>query len=104
MIVAFVGNSAYHAVSSRCPGKQRVNKIVGGRTSGRLGKRSNFERHEADFYPTPRAAVVPLIPQAADGVESLRCWPARIKPGTPNIEPATAHSAGVTSGFDPRSL
>jgi hypothetical protein len=48
--------------------------------------------------------VVPLIPQAADGVESLRCWPARIKPGTPNIEHATAHSAGVTSGFDPRSL
>ena len=30
---------------------------------GRLmGKRSNFERREADFYPTPRAAVVPLIP------------------------------------------
>jgi hypothetical protein len=30
---------------------------------GRLmGKRSNFERREADFYPTPRSAVVPLIP------------------------------------------
>jgi hypothetical protein len=30
---------------------------------GRLmGKRSNFERREADFYPTPQAAVVPLIP------------------------------------------
>ena len=30
---------------------------------GRLmGKRSNFERREADFYPTPRAAVLPLIP------------------------------------------
>jgi hypothetical protein len=27
-----------------------------------MGKRSNFERGEADFYPTPRAAVVPLIP------------------------------------------
>jgi len=27
-----------------------------------MGKRSNFERREADFYPTPRAAVVPLIP------------------------------------------
>jgi len=28
-----------------------------------MGKRSNFERCEADFYPTtPRAAVVPLIP------------------------------------------
>jgi hypothetical protein len=27
-----------------------------------MGKRSNFERRDADFYPTPRAAVVPLIP------------------------------------------
>jgi hypothetical protein len=27
-----------------------------------MGKRSNFERRESDFYPTPRAAVVPLIP------------------------------------------
>jgi len=27
-----------------------------------MGKRSSFERREADFYPTPRAAVVPLIP------------------------------------------
>jgi len=26
------------------------------------GKRSAFERSEADFYPTPRAAVVSLIP------------------------------------------
>jgi hypothetical protein len=28
-----------------------------------MGKRSNFERREADFYPTPRAAVVPLVPR-----------------------------------------
>jgi hypothetical protein len=27
-----------------------------------MGKRSNFKRREADFYPTPRAAVIPLIP------------------------------------------
>ena len=27
-----------------------------------MGKRSNFERRPGDFYPTPRAAVVPLIP------------------------------------------
>jgi hypothetical protein len=27
-----------------------------------MGKRSNFERREADFYPTPRAVVLPLIP------------------------------------------
>jgi hypothetical protein len=29
---------------------------------GTMGKRSNFERREADFYPTPRAAVLPLVP------------------------------------------
>jgi hypothetical protein len=27
-----------------------------------MGKRSNFERREIDFYPTPRVAVVSLIP------------------------------------------
>lgn len=27
-----------------------------------MGKRSNFERAERDFYPTPAAAVPPLIP------------------------------------------
>lgn len=27
-----------------------------------MGKRSNFERVERDFYPTPREAVVPLVP------------------------------------------
>ncbi len=27
-----------------------------------MGKRSSFERRPADFYPTPRAAVLPLIP------------------------------------------
>jgi hypothetical protein len=26
-----------------------------------MGKRFGFERREADFCPTPRAAVVPLI-------------------------------------------
>ena len=27
-----------------------------------MGKRSNFERRERDFYPTPAKAVAPLIP------------------------------------------
>lgn len=27
-----------------------------------MGKRSNFKRVERDFYPTPEAAVLPLIP------------------------------------------
>lgn len=30
-----------------------------------MGKRSNFERKELDFYPTPIAAVIPLIPHLA---------------------------------------
>src|SRR3954453_18099080 len=29
---------------------------------GLMGKRSKFERREADFYPTPQAAAVPLFP------------------------------------------
>jgi hypothetical protein len=32
------------------------------REEAETGKRSNFPRRKADFYPTPRAAVVPLIP------------------------------------------
>ena len=33
-----------------------------------MGKRSNLERLPADFYPTPRAAVVPLTPKTgSDG-------------------------------------
>ena len=31
-----------------------------------MGKRSNFERVERDFYPTPMAAVVPLIRHLPD--------------------------------------
>ena len=27
-----------------------------------MGKRSSYERHEDDFYPTPRKPVLPLIP------------------------------------------
>jgi hypothetical protein len=27
-----------------------------------MGKRTNFDRRDADFYPTPQAAVAPLIP------------------------------------------
>jgi hypothetical protein len=37
---------------------------LGGRL---MGKRSNFARREADFYPTPRAAVVPLVPHLCLG-------------------------------------
>ena len=27
-----------------------------------MGKRSNFERNPRDFYPTPKEAVIPLLP------------------------------------------
>lgn len=27
-----------------------------------MGKRSNFERREKDYYPTPMAAILPLLP------------------------------------------
>ena len=27
-----------------------------------MGKRSNFERRDRDFYPTPREAILPLLP------------------------------------------
>lgn len=30
-----------------------------------MGKRSNFERVERDYYPTPREAVLPLLPHLA---------------------------------------
>jgi hypothetical protein len=33
-----------------------------------MGKRSSFERVERDFYPTPYAGVVPLIPHLMPGV------------------------------------
>ena len=32
-----------------------------------MGKRSNFERRERDWYPTPYEAVVPLLPHLAPG-------------------------------------
>jgi hypothetical protein len=31
-----------------------------------MGKRSNFDRVERDFYPTPREAVLPLLPHLPD--------------------------------------
>ena len=31
-----------------------------------MGKRSNFNRVERDFYPTPYQAIIPLLPHLAD--------------------------------------
>jgi len=34
-----------------------------------MGKRSNFERVERDFYPTPEAAVLPLLPYLPSNIK-----------------------------------
>ena len=51
-----------------------------------MGKRSNFERVERDFYPTPYKAVEPLVqhlpkkqfafaePCAGDGSAKVKCF------------------------------
>jgi hypothetical protein len=36
-----------------------------------MGKRSDFERRKNDFYSTPRAALVRLIPYLCGGVRSV---------------------------------
>lgn len=46
-----------------------------------MGKRSNFERVERDFYPTPMQAVLPLLPH--------------LKPGQPFAEPCCGDMALV---------
>ena len=59
-----------------------------------MGKRSSFERREADFYPTPRAAVLPLIPY-------LR--PAASRP-SPSPVPATGDLVRHLEGFGLRCV
>lgn len=44
-----------------------------------MGKRSNFERNERDFYPTPFEAVLPLLPH--------------LEPGTAFVEPCAGDGA-----------
>lgn len=34
-----------------------------------MGKRSSFERKERDFYPTPKEAVLPLLPWLGRGID-----------------------------------
>ena len=60
-------------------------------TCGRvMGKRSSFERRERDFYPTPRAAVLPLIPHLR-GIRTFAepcCWRRRAGPASGIVRPA----------------
>jgi hypothetical protein len=37
----------------------------------RVGKRSDFERRERDFYPTPYEAVLPLLPHLPERVRFI---------------------------------
>lgn len=79
-----------------------------------MGKRSDFERVPRDFYPTPRAAVLPLLPHlkpgtlfaepcAGDGrlIDALvesghRCaWACDIDPRRSDIHENDATSCGV---------
>lgn len=75
-----------------------------------MGKRSNFERVERDYYPTPYEAVIPLLPHltektfaepcAGDGqlvkhleANRLRCrWMSDIEPQAEGIHKADAFS------------
>ena len=36
--------------------------MIIGEKLDKMGKRSNFERIERDFYPTPEEALIPLLP------------------------------------------
>jgi hypothetical protein len=55
-----------YVFSRREIARRSASKLIDGnptdRGTGKLGKRSSFERREADFYPTPFKAVLPLIP------------------------------------------
>src|SRR6516164_3727877 len=66
MPLAMTWRSATAFISTCLDGKSQKCGTISSRitTEGPtdMGKRSNFERHPADFYPTPRAAVMPLIP------------------------------------------
>ena len=64
-----------------------------------MGKRSNFERREADFYPTPRAAVVPLIPYLRGNPDLCRavCWRGRPGPASGRVRPALRLSPATSA-------
>ena len=36
-----------------------------------MGKRSNFTRRDRDFYPSPREAVLPLLPHLEPGASFI---------------------------------
>ena len=67
-----------------------------------MGKRSNFERVERDFYPTPYEAVLPLFPHIEDVT-----WFAEPCAGDGRLidwlEEGTPYSVGLSSDIEPRA-
>ena len=49
-----------------------------------MGKRSNFKRVERDFYPTPYAAVMPLVPYLPNGALDKFMGDVNLNPGSVN--------------------
>ena len=73
-----------------------------------MGKRSNFERREADFYPTPRAAVLPLIPYLrASGIRTFAepcCWRRRLVRHLESFGLRCVYAGDIRTGQDALAL
>jgi hypothetical protein len=61
-----------------------------------MGKRSDFERRERDFYPTPAVAVAPLLPH----IEGLRSFVEPCAGAGDLIDHMEAHGLECRNAFD----
>lgn len=66
-----------------------------------MGKRSNFERVERDFYPTPVEAVVPLLPHLAP--RTLYAEPCAGNGALIDALAAYGHTCCFASDIEPRA-
>ena len=62
-----------------------------------MGKRSSFERIPRDFYPTPEAAVPPLLPFLR-GVRTFDLSVLHLAVVLDSVGPGLAHAARRGSG------
>ena len=65
-----------------------------------MGKRSNFERREQDFYPTPESAVLPLLPHLAPN--TLYAEPCAGDGALIDVLSNHGHICALASDFEPR--
>jgi hypothetical protein len=84
-----------------------------------MGKRSDFPRMERDFYPTPRSAVIPLLPHLPPGTrfaepcagagalidilqgEGHKCvWATDVAPQRPDVAEIDALEIKTAAGAD----